>query len=322
MLSCLPDGEGIGATPERHLGMLAMATGNHDAYSRHLTSVLHDMFGNTGGGLHFDDFSPINDPCTFLDFHTHASKSGLHYLGESEPDKNIPSSLAPEAVEHLKPLAGDKLALQQVIDVLTNRTFRSSLLCRADAPIQRRIPASTVLGFSIRCRHQPVEDQGKVRLLDRSGREMAEFNDELAVRFFSALSRTSPESVAIPDAIGRMEIKEPDLPRILNTIAQLVVECAGKGLVSLRYHPVRYDVGPPEFPELGLLNLVFTEKDQPLVDAFHATISPEPWERQLLKAMDGSRSLGDLEKMARESASHLDMRTWIGRLARRGTFRT
>ncbi|MGL5018002.1 MAG: class I SAM-dependent methyltransferase, partial [Luteolibacter sp.] len=53
-----------GGDPEGILAYLATAAGNHSPYARHLTSVLHGMFGKGEGPLRFDDFAPINEPCT------------------------------------------------------------------------------------------------------------------------------------------------------------------------------------------------------------------------------------------------------------------
>ncbi len=303
-----------GGDPEEILAFLATAAGNHSPYARHLTSVLHAMFGKGAGPLMFDDFGPVNDPCTFLDFTGHAARSGLRYLGESQIADDLPASLAPGSAEILRPLAKDPLALQQTIDVLTNRTFRRSLLCRAGAPLGERISAAGVLDFSVRCPHAVEQMTGGVRLLNRSGDELARFENPLAVAFFSILSAT--QSVPVHEVIGLMP--EGLDPR--RRLPQMVVDSARRGLVLLRDEPLRFDAAIPAFPNLGLLRLIAARRGQPLTDLYHTPCPLEGAWRQIAAAMDGTRHVEELAALAKTIDAKLDFQTWLGHLAARGMF--
>lgn len=308
--------ESVGNDPEEILAFLATAAGNHTPYARHLTAVLHDMFGKGAGTLAFDDFGPVNEPCTFLDFTTHAARSGLRYLAESQLVEDFPASLAPEAADLLRPLARDPFALQQTIDVLTNRTFRRSLLCRADAPVRERTSAAAVLDFSVRSPHVFERTAGAARLLNRAGNELARFEDPLAVEFFSVLSET--QSLPVREVIGQM-------PEGMNPgcrLPNMVVDSARRGLVLLRDESVRFDAFIPAFPNLGPLRLNAAEKGQPITDLYHAPYPIEGVWRRIAMAMDGSRSVEDLAAFAKSSGPNLDFQTWLGHLAARGMFVT
>jgi len=323
LLAQRPAAESIGRDPENILAFLATAAGNHTAYSRHLTVVLHDMFGKGGHVLPFDEFGPINDAVTFLDFTAHASHCGLRHLGESQLHENFPTSLAPEATEALAPLANDPLALQQTIDVLTNRTFRSSLFCRADAPVQTRITVATSLHFSVRCPHRLESTPEGARLLDRHAVELARFEHPLAVAFFSALAGTSPQSVPIQEILEIMadQLKEQfDPTNSLPLVARLVMDSARQNLISLRYEPVRFDPEPPAFPDLGPLRLQAGKNGQPLVDIYHAPCSFEDARLQVAMAMDGTRSIDELAALSRSVMPKLDFHAWLRSMAARGMF--
>lgn len=303
-----------GGDPEEILAYLATAAGNHSPYARHLTSVLHGMFGKGAGPLRFDDFAPVNDPCTFLDFTGHAARSGLRYLGESQLVDDLPASLAPGSREILKPLAKDPLALQQTIDVLTNRTFRRSLLCRADAPVSERMSAAGVLDFSVRCPHVVERIPSGVRLLDRRGEEIAQFENPLEVAFFSNLSAT--QSVPVHELIGPMA-EGLDSHRRL---PQMIVDAARRGLVLLRDEPLRFDTTVPAFPDLGPLRLIAARRGQPLTDLYHTPCPLEGSWQQIATAMDGSRSVDELTALAAEVDRKLDFQNWLGQLSARGMF--
>lgn len=313
-----------GQGPDEVFGILAMAAGNHTPYARHLTYVLHDMFGKGDNVLQFDDFSPINEPCTFLDFTDHAGRSGLRYLGESQLTENLPSALAPEAAEILKSLANDRYALQQTIDVLTNRTFRSSLLCRADALVHDRINPATALNFAVLCPHTFERIAGGVRLVSRAGGELARFEQPLSLAFFSALSDSGPETVPFHEIIVHMGAfldKPFDVTRDLPALAHLVMNSARQGLISLRYEPVRFDQAPPAFPDLGPLRLLAARKGQPIVDPYHKPcLLDDACKQQIAVAMDGTRTADELAALAKSVAPNIDFPPWLSHLTSRGMF--
>lgn len=302
------------------LAHLAMASGNHTPYARHLTAVLHEMFGKGDDVLQFDDFAPINEPCSFLDFVGHAGRSGMRYLGESQLSEIHPASLAPEALEILAPIAADPHALQQAVDMLTNRTFRRSLLCRADAPVREPHPAERVFDFSIRCPHSFERGAGGARLVDRSGNELSHFDQPLAVAFFSILSETRTQFAPILDVIVRMtgSMHEPPDPAPL---ARMILTWAGKGLVALRDEPLRFDTTIPAFPNLGTLRLSAARKGSPLVDPNHTPcLLDDARKQQLAKAMDGTRSVVALAALAKAIDPNFNFASWLAHLAARGMF--
>ena len=319
LLAQRPAAEAIGRDPEQILAFLATAAGNHTPYARHLTAVLHDMFAKGTEVLPFDDFSPINEACTFLEFASHAGRCGLQYLGEAELQDNFPPSLAPGAEEVLQPLAADPLALQQAIDVLTNRTFRSSLLCRADAPVQTRITSATALHFSVHCPHR-LEG---TRLIDRSGIELVNFEHPVAIAFFSALDETSPQSVPMQEILEIMaeRLKEQfDSTNSLPQIARMVMDSARQNLIALRYEPLRFDPVPPAFPNLGALRLLALKNEHPLVDIYHRPCRIEGELQPIAEVMDGTHSIEELRTLSRHLMPKLDLPVWLDQLAARGMF--
>ena len=315
-IAASPAVEAIGNSPEEILGYLATATGNRTPYARHLTAVLHDLFGKGDEILPFDDFSPINEPCTFQQFTHRAKQHGLHYLGESQLTDNFPSSLAPEAACLLKPFAGDPFVLQQMIDVLTNRTFRSALLCRSDAVLVEKISASTTLRFSVGMPHEVEHEADQVCIVSRGGEVLARFDKPLAIAFFSALSKSKPHSRPAQELFSQMGNPEEDEPEL----ARLIIDSAEKGLVLLHDGIPPFDSEIPDFPDLGLLRLMAVRKAQALVDVYHAPHRLEEGQRQIAALMDGSRSIAELEALAKSILPHLDFPSWMGQLAARGMF--
>ncbi len=310
--------ETAGGDPEEILAFLATAAGNHTPYARHLTSVLHAMFGKGAISLSFDDFGPVNEPCTFLDFAGRAALSGLRYLGESQLVEDLPASLAPGSAEILKPLAKDPLALQQTIDVLTNRTFRRSLLCRADAPVLDRINPAVVLDFSVRNPNATERLADGVRLLNHDGNELARFEDPLAVAFFSVLAESRPESVPVREVLGESGgnlARSHPKPAAAGREFRPPGSCpAARRAGALRHRRSGVPRSRSAAPDRG------AEKAQPMADLYHSPCRLDEAGQRIAVAMDGSHSVEELAALARSIAPKLDFQTWLGQLVVRGMF--
>ena len=80
-----------------------------------------------------------NAPCYFRDFVARAATHGLQYAGDAEPAIGEVDALPANVAAKLRELATNDIDLQQYVDFVTNRSFRRSILMRADAP---RSPAS------------------------------------------------------------------------------------------------------------------------------------------------------------------------------------
>lgn len=313
-----------GAEVEKILSDLVMAAGNRTAYHRYLTQVLHDMLGQGGDFLTFDDFGPINEPCTFLDFIAHTSRSGLRYLGESRLSENHLRNLAPESAEILQAHSNDPHLFQQMIDVLSNRTFRHSLLCRADAPSEPLSNAAAILKFAVRSPHVFERIPEGARLLNHTGEELARFENPLAVAFFSTLSQFNPETVPFHEVIVHMgEVLEKpfDFTRDLPPLVRMATDASRQGLISLRFEPVRFDATPPAMPNLGPLRSLAARKGQPMIDAYHMPCQlDDERKRQIAMLMDGSRTIDELTALAKTIAPDFNFPAWLKHLAARGMF--
>jgi SAM-dependent methyltransferase len=73
-----------------------------------------------------------NQPVYFHQFAAQLGRAGLQYLGESCLQTTV-RDLPEHLQRRLDEMAGDRIAFEQYVDFLRNRTFRRSILCRADA---------------------------------------------------------------------------------------------------------------------------------------------------------------------------------------------
>jgi SAM-dependent methyltransferase len=71
--------------------------------------------------LFHDDLAPVNDPVWFRDFAAHAERHGLQYVGEAGPGARVP------------------LDSEQYADFVRMRSFRQSVVCRAEVALDRDV---------------------------------------------------------------------------------------------------------------------------------------------------------------------------------------
>ena len=256
-------------------------------------TVIDDMLAKGSAILPFDDFAPVNDPWALDRFTRAAARAGLRWLGESDPGENVPVNLSVARVQEIKRSASDPLGFQMAMDEAAGRTFRSGLLCRDDAPVSELSP-EILAEFCLRSGSVPVDP--KALQIDQVIRSFAPGCLPLAA-LRDALPGQPPGKLA---------------PQIFNGIT--------RGWIRPRIEAMRYDAEPPGFPKLDRFRLLCAREELPLVDAWHSPCTFPSGQFPILAAMDGSRSLDELKKLAGHLAPELDFERWLRHLAWRGMF--
>lgn len=306
-LAANPAAQGLGGSIEAVAASLAEMAGSSTPHALNLQAVCGEMVRKGEDVLSFDDFAPVCDAVYFGQFAGWAAQRGLRYLGEANLRDNLPDGIDPGALQRLAPLATDPLLLQQTLDLLSGRTHRVSLFCRADAPLEEGTTTAVVLQFAA--------GRGEMELPSLAGEGMliAIFRQELADAGNSCLPvRELMERTAERLAGGW------DPSKHSRELAGWLFQAARLGGIELRADEVAIPVEVPEFPALSKLNLYFAAKGLPVVDARHVSCHFPAGHEQLLAAMDGTRSRSELGLMARTGFPELDFERWILHLTERG----
>lgn len=108
-----------------------------DAYGRVLDHELQRLRRLNDPALLHDDLGDVYRPLWLRDLVAHAQAHGLQYLCEAELSE-LEADRHREGVDAvLDGLAGgDRVRWEQYADFLAGRSFRQTLLCRADAPVE------------------------------------------------------------------------------------------------------------------------------------------------------------------------------------------
>src|SRR5262249_2500275 len=98
-----------------------------------------------------------NQPCYFHEFADRAAARGLVCIAEAR-DGQV-EHLTPESTEALERWGSGRVARQQYLDFLCNRTFRRTLLCHEAAAPAELPAASAVARLAIRAAGLPAADE-------------------------------------------------------------------------------------------------------------------------------------------------------------------
>lgn len=245
--------------------------------------IVDDMLAKGAAVLAHDDFAPVCDPFSLVDFSTLAALHGLRWLGEGVPADNLPVG---DAEVDTSAFGGDLLAIQHALDESGGRTFRSAMLCRADAPLARKVPTSVISSCFL--------SLGKQR-----------YEGDLTLQ--RQLESTAPRDVPAGELIDRHGPQ----------IASRIVEGIYQGAIRARTCPASVRDGVPDRPRMDELRLACARRRMPVVDARHVPCAFLGPHYDFLARFDGSRALKDL---LHDHPADLDIHPWLHHLAQRGFF--
>lgn len=297
------------------------------SYGEHLRQNAHDMAAKGPDILAFDDLAPINQPCYFVEFLDAATTAGLRYLGESNPSENTPADLPDAARAKLKIYADDPRLLQQLIDFLLGRTFRTSLLSRTDGTELIEITYQRILGLAARTTLQHAgslrdfSPGARMRFTAGDEEVVIELDHPVAKALLSSLINASPACPPLAETIAAMHSLLPEGEHDISPtrLARLVMDGVRHGWIELRAAPVALPNHPGEMPAMSPLHLHHASRNEPLVDIYHQPCSfREPAHYPIAAAMDGTRSLDELAQIAKQQDPALDFRGWLQHLHLRG----
>nr|WP_253308398.1 class I SAM-dependent methyltransferase [Rickettsia endosymbiont of Ceutorhynchus assimilis] len=113
--------------------------------------LLHEYLGEENTGFYFYQFMDM------------ARKHQLNYLGDTSPSSMFTGNLPIKAAEQLQTI-NDIVRTEQYMDFITNRKFRSTLLCHNEAAINRNIEFNKLKGFYTTFNVRPVTNRNDIDL--------------------------------------------------------------------------------------------------------------------------------------------------------------
>lgn len=242
---------------------------------------------------HLED---TNDAVYFHEFAAHAASHGLQYLGETS-NHLILNSLGPKVQEMLRPLANDLLLLEQYVDFLKGRSFRRTLLARADVLLQRSPNSAIVERLLFSCLARPVTPGGDVcsnAALEFRNEDEASLKTNIPVTKAALLRlhEAHPQAVSFSqlweNVCARLQAGGASVPEDAKTgLCGALIQLFLSGLVGMHCHVPSFTSVAGENPEATPLARFQARQGTAVVNRRHQSVKLVGLDAALLTLLDG-----------------------------------
>lgn len=245
-----------------------------------------------------DHLEEHNQPFYLHEFAATAAREGLAYVG----DTDMPSMYLGNYKENVaKSLAGadDPIRVEQYLDFVNNRRFRSSILALGGTQVMRNIDAGRIEEFRLLSLLQPeraVADGVLPHPIELSFKASTGTSftarEPVGAGLFLTLARHRgwPMSVneVVAEAAERYRLNRPEaeLRRYLCDAALRIFLMRG---LHLRSEPSRHAAALSQWPAALRVARAQAAWSSHVTNAFHDDVALDPITRLMLPALDGSR---------------------------------
>lgn len=261
------------------LQFLAGARPRNDGCALLLQQEVESIAARRPATLFHDELAECNAPVYFREFARRAAESGLQYLGEADffEMQDYTQPAATRAM--LQSLARDWIDREQYLDFLKCRRFRQTLLCHAEARIERRIGSSQVRDFAISAGSHFGGEPAPRTPTDHP----------LAVAAREALHEVWPAALsfgALLDEVRRRGAACADDEVLLADVVLADFAC---GLCELHVHPPAFVRSVSEYPRASAVARLQAHSGVFVTNLCHSLVRMED-ERSLhlLRLLDGT----------------------------------
>ncbi|MEM9365290.1 MAG: class I SAM-dependent methyltransferase [Planctomycetota bacterium] len=239
-------------------------------------------------------FEPVNQPFLFHELHDEMHASGLRFVNESDwtSQRVIDSSQMEKSVMEntagawkQQDHASNRVSLEQSVDFLLGRRFRSSLVCLRDTvpldlPDWNRLHGMCLACIGLR---QEVSSVGQARYQCEDG-SLVSVSDTGALSLLQRLAEAAPQRVPVSTLLQDNASWTIELMRrltILGVTCAYASQTPASNRVSLK-------------PRTSALVRYQASRSDTVSSALHRNVKLDRGTRWLLELCDGTRTLDDL----------------------------
>lgn len=225
-----------------------------------------------------------NEPCFFADFAARARAHGLGYVCESDLEASVSNAIAGDVRAKLTSHAGeDPIAIEQYIDYFTGRTFRSSVLARADAPIGRRA-YEPIRQLHIAAEFRADPSGGPHSYKDSRGRALA-CEDGVVNAALSRLAAARPATMTFAEMLDASAGE--DAAQLLQAALAGMLQ---RGQITVSTQALRVGRAAARYPKAWALARAEAAAGKPWMTSLaHAAVALRPAVAALVPHLDGGK---------------------------------
>ena len=254
--------------------------------------------------LAHDELSEDNASVYFHEFAGHAARHGLQYLAEADFFE-MQTGVMPDEVSDALREVDDVVRREQYLDFLKGRMFRQTLLCRAEARVDRRPRPEVIERLAVSSPARAIGAPGaddRVTFEGPAGSTLTT-DHPLVTRALARVGECWPAAVPVRELLAG-ETRQRDRVALCDAL----LRAYGANLVQLHVHPPSLAVSPGERPAASPLARHQAREGPVVTNLRHARVRIEDdLGRRLVELLDGSRDraalAAELHAFVRESGT-------------------
>lgn len=288
--------------------------GQNSSYARLLKEEINILSPQPDSYLRHDHLEDINQPYYFNNFMKEASDFNLQYLADASIASMFLGNMPPKVIEQLK-VINDIIRLEQYMDFIYNRRFRSTLLCKKGININRALSPDDIYKFYLTFKVKPEKDLSNVDLNNNESLKFY-YNDSDTTITTTSSSMKSVLSVLATninnplkfDEIVMLASKKIKVPieQIKSDFLAQAMQYVLKGLIAINLNKGVYVTTMPAKPKVSPYTVYQSMKPQHMwvTNSKHERIGINFFDKYAIKYMDGSLSKDDIIKKMMDN--HVD----------------
>ncbi|MEP7085531.1 MAG: class I SAM-dependent methyltransferase, partial [Betaproteobacteria bacterium] len=265
--------------------------------------------------LYHDYLETVNEPVYFHQFIAEAEAHRMQFLAEAEFSMMTTSQLPPAVADGLSRFAPDVLGLQQYLDVLTNRTFRQTLLVHREAEIRRQPDGHSVQNFVVASPAMPASrapslTPGTLESFRAPNGATLNTGSALVKATLLTLQRAWPAAIALAPLLSAVQsmlaqgARPADEPiGDIGTLGEEILRCYAAGVVELRVWSPPLSTIVTERPVASPMARLQAQQGEHVTNLLQQRVTLDGITRALLPLLDGSRDRGALVRALSELAA-------------------
>jgi methyltransferase-like protein/protein-L-isoaspartate O-methyltransferase len=298
------------------------AKAREDLYGTILTEQFGLLTRQTHREIVYHDYLAAHyRPAYFFQFAGHAEQHGLQYLAEAVYS-DMQDYHFPPAVRETLAQFGDEHIVQreQYLDFLKGRSFRQTLLCRADLQLQRTIQADQLTAFYLSAKIQTTSESPELTdkvVVEFTGPHGAQLQTDfpLAKAALLVLKDAWPRLLDWAEletaAVARLTAEQPAAVTAadLNALREILLAAYGSGVIELSVHRPAMQLEVTTHPVASRMARWQAQRGKVVTSLLHfGVIMEDELSRQLLTLLDGTRDHAALrEALTEVMAPHLPL---------------
>jgi methyltransferase-like protein len=265
------------------------------AYGMYLASELKLLSSYDDYYIAHEHLEHWNSPVYFHQFVERLAQHELQYLGESEFSTMVVKNFAAPVAETLSRGIRDVIRMEQYMDFIRNRTFRSTLLCHRERQLDRNVDNARVTRLYVAAGVEPVDAKADVRTAQQEA-----FKTPGGIQFQTAVPLTKAAvrilSAAWPRAISFADLLT-SAQRLLGAagaeagqrLAADMLQLYAANAVELHSIPSSFVTSVSEKPRTSALVRLQASQGVRVTNLRHESLRINDVERRMLTLLDGAR---------------------------------